>query len=125
MRSVVLCGSRRYRDAIHAFASRLRELGVDVYEPDYALPAWDKLAEGHPRYVTLGVVLDHFRMMRQADVVFVYNEDGYAGYSTTQEIGYAAALDKTIYALAMDPEPSREVLIRRVVPTPEELVKLL
>lgn len=34
-----------------------------------------------------------------ADVVFVFNKDGYAGNSTTLEIGYSVALGKPIYAL--------------------------
>ncbi len=60
-----------------------------------------------------------------ADVVFVYNKDGYAGPSTTLEIGFAVALGKPIYALAPDGELCRHVLFREVIATPKELLKRL
>ena len=36
-----------------------------------------------------------------ADIVFIYNKNGYAGVSTTLEIGGALMLGKPIYALSM------------------------
>lgn len=125
MRTVVLCGSRRYHDQIRAFGARLKELGVDVYEPYLNRSEWDNLTEEFQRYVALGLTLDHFRKIELADVIYVYNEDGYAGYSTTMEMGYAAALRKPIYAYASDPEGPRGVLVREIITTPEELAKKL
>ena len=52
-----------------------------------------------------------------ADVVFVFNQDGYAGNSTTLEIGYAVALGKPIYAFSKDPELCRRVLFNHLLPS--------
>ena len=61
-----------------------------------------------------------------ADVVFVYNKNGYSGVSTTLELGYAVALGKPIYVLSdKDEELCRLVLFREVIKTPKELVKKL
>jgi len=60
-----------------------------------------------------------------ADVVFVFNKNGYAGVSTTMEIGCALALGKPIYALEKDTELCRNVLYREIINTPEEFVKRL
>lgn len=58
-----------------------------------------------------------------ADVVFVFNKNGYAGNSTTLEIGYAVALGKPIYALNADEELCRHVLFREFISSPAKLAK--
>ena len=64
--------------------------------------------------------------MRLADVIYIYNKDGYAGVSTNIEIGFAMGLNKPIYAFCEnDEEPHRKVLFNKIVSTPEELLKLL
>jgi nucleoside 2-deoxyribosyltransferase len=60
-----------------------------------------------------------------ADIVCVYDKDGYIGNSTTLEIGYAVGAGKPIYALAAAEELCRHVLFREIVTSPEELVKKL
>lgn len=60
-----------------------------------------------------------------ADIVFVYNKDGYCDNSTTLEIGYAVAANKPLYALSADDELCRHVLFREIIQTPEELAKRL
>lgn len=127
MKSVVLCGSRRFRPEIREFAKTLRELGVIVYEPylHSGTDEWDRLSDDYKEFVALGLTHDHFYKIRMADVVFVYNKDGYSGNSTTLEIGYAAATNKPVYALANDEELCRRVLFREFISSPEELVKRL
>lgn len=61
-----------------------------------------------------------------ADVVFIYNQDGYIGNSTTLELGYAVALGKPVYALCSDStEICRNVLFREVISDPAMLVEKL
>lgn len=61
-----------------------------------------------------------------ADVVYLFNKNGYSGNSTTLELGYAVALGKPIYALSdKDEELCRKILIREIVKTPEMLLKKL
>ena len=127
MQSVVLCGSRRFKPAIRAFATELEKRGAVVFAPylHSGQEEWDKLSDDYKKFVALGLTHDHFYKIQMADVVFVYNEGGYVGNSTTLEIGYAVALGKPIYALAADEELCRHVLFREIIPTPEELVKRL
>lgn len=128
MKSVVICGSRRFKPEIQEFARKLEELGVVVYEPylHQGQEEWEKMSEPYKNFTALGLTHDHFYKIKMADVVFVYNKDGYSGVSTTLEIGCALALSKPIYAFAPDnTERVRNVLFREIIPTPEELVKRL
>ena len=128
MRSVVICGSRRFKPEIREFAKKLKEKGVLVYEP-YLHKESDEgnqLSQEYKDFVALGLTHNHFYKIRMAEVVFVYNKDGYIGNSTTLEIGFAVALGKPIYALSdADEEICRKVLFSKAVKTPEELIKEL
>jgi hypothetical protein len=68
---------------------------------------------------------DHFNKIRIADVVYIYNEGGYAGPSTSMEIGFAVALGKPIYAYSVDEELCRQVLYRECVRNPEDMLTRL
>lgn len=127
MKSVVLCGSKRFKPEMREFAHKLREMGVLVYEPYLHTPQgdWEALSADYKKYVALGLTHDHFNKIRLADVVFIFNQGGYAGVSTTLEIGYSVACGKPVYALCGDEELSRFVLVREVLATPEELCKRL
>lgn len=129
MKSVVICGSSKFATEAMAFGAALEELGVVVYVPHFYRASggdWDRLQEFDKPFVALGLTLDHFAKIRMADVVFVYNKNGYAGNSTTLEIGYAVACNKPIYVLhGADAELCRKVLFRGVATTPAELVKVL
>jgi len=130
MKSVVICGSRRYRPEIVEFAEKLQELGVVVFAPylHEGKDEWDKLSEQYKKFTALGLTHDHFHKIEMADVVFVYNKDGYSGNSTTLEIGYSVATKKPIYAFSdkdKDEELCRNVLFRGIFTTPEELLKVL
>ena len=130
MKSVVICGSSRYALEIGEFAKKLKELGVIVYEPNLyrSNPEadWGALKEFDKKFVALGLTHDHFYKMRLADVIYVFNKEAYAGVSTTFEIGYAAALNKPIYAYdENDQEICRKVLFTKIIREPEELVKYL
>ena len=128
MKTVVMCGSRRFKPEIREFAKRLKKFGVVVYEPylHSGQDEWAKLSDDYKKFVALGLTHDHFYKIQMADVVFVFNKDGYAGNSTTLEIGYAVALGKPIYALNGDDEElCRRVLFREIISSPTELVKKL
>lgn len=128
MKTVVICGSRRFKPEIREFAKRLKKLGAVVYEPylHSGQDEWAKLSDDYKKFVALGLTHDHFYKIQMADVVFVFNKDGYAGNSTTLEIGYAVALGKPIYALnGDDQELCRHVLFREIISSPTELAKKL
>lgn len=127
MKSIVLCGSRRFKPEIREFGERLKELGVVVFEPylHSGQDEWQKLSDDYKKFVALGLTHDHFYKIKMADVVFIYNKDGYCGNSTTLEIGYAVGVSKPLYALSKDEELCRHVLFREIIKTPEDLVKRL
>lgn len=128
MKTVVICGSRRFKSGIRKFAKKLKEKGVVVYEPylHEGGKEWDKLSQKYRDFIALGLTHDHFYKVRMADVVFIYNKNGYAGNSTTLEVGFAVALGKPVYAFSnKDDDLCRKVLIREVVNTPEKLLEKL
>ena len=127
MKSVAICGSRRYKRGIKTFASKLKKAGIVVYEPILNTDRKINELPDHLKYYSfLGLTHHQFDAIRKADVVFVFNKDGYMGNSTTLELGFAVALAKPIYALEEDKtEPCRNVLIDKVVKTPKKLIQEL
>jgi len=127
MKSVVICGSRRYKKEIKDFSRQLQNRGIMVFEP--FMNENEKileLDEDLKTYAYLGLTLHHFEFIKKADTVFIYNKNGYAGNSTTLELGVAAGLGKPIFALENDKdEKCRDVLFDKIVKTYEELVDLL
>jgi nucleoside 2-deoxyribosyltransferase len=128
MKSVVICGSTRFKSDIKKFAAALIKSGVVVYAPylHEGKEEWENLSGQYKKFTALGLTHDHFYKIRMADVVYIYNKDGYSGVSTTMELGYAVALGKPIYALSgKDDELCRLVLFREIVTTAMDLVKKL
>ena len=127
MKTVVICGSRRYKTEVRQFAQELKKHGVIVFEPIMNTnPKINHLDEDLKTYAFLGLTWHHLEFIRKADVVFIYNQDGYMGNSTTLELGAAAALVKPIFALEPDPqEATRNVLIDEIIGTADELIKRL
>jgi nucleoside 2-deoxyribosyltransferase len=61
-----------------------------------------------------------------ADVVYVYNEEGYSGVSVSMEIGYAVAVNKPVYVYDdKDEEICRRVLFTGVAKEPTDLLNYL
>lgn len=140
MKSVVICGSQRYKNEIKKFAEKLRKLGVPiVFEPNFErqrkklLTAKEKvrLQSRSYRDRVPAMVHEHFDRIRKADVCYIYNKKGYLGVNTTLELGFAHGKNMVIYALEPEKpveeggEICRDILFTEIVDTPEELVKRL
>lgn len=140
MKSIVICGSQRYKNEIKALANRLCELGAPVvFEPDFErqrikltkMKESARLRSRSYRERVPAMVHQHFDRIRKADVCFVYNKNGYLGVNTTLEIGFAHGKNMVIYAL--EPEKNikfggeicRDILFTEIIDTPEELIKRL
>lgn len=128
MKSVVICGSRRFKPEIKRFAKSLIKLGVVVYAPylHEGKDEWKKLSDQYKQFTALGLTHDHTYKIKMADVIYVYNKDGYSGVSTTMEIGAALALGKPIYAYSdKDKELCRHTLFREIIKSPRKLYQKL
>jgi len=128
MKSLVICGSKKYKPEMRSFAAKLKKFGIVVYEPylHSGQKEWQELSDQYQKFIALGLTHDHMYKIKMADVVYIFNKDGYAGVSTTMEIGAAVALNKPIYAFSdKDTELCRLTLFREIIKTPKELYKKL
>src|SRR3989344_4814321 len=140
MKSVVICGSQRYKVEIKKFAERLRKLGVPVvFEPNFdrqrkkMLAATEKtrLLSKSYRDRVPAMVHEHFDRIRKADVCYIYNKNGYLGVNTTLELGFAHGKNMIIYALEPElpveagGEICRDILFTEIIEKPEELIRRL
>ncbi|MFA5333323.1 MAG: hypothetical protein WC376_02410 [Candidatus Nanoarchaeia archaeon] len=127
MKSVVICGSSRFKKEALEFAKELEAKGVIVYKPFHAnVNEILKLDSEIQEYAFCGLSLHHLNYIRKADAVFIFNQNGYIGNSTMLEIGASFALVKPIYSLEKyDADKSIAVLIDAVAKTPDELIKKL
>ena len=80
MKSIVICGSQRYKSEIQAFALKLRKLGVPiVFEPNFerqrkamlTKKEKDRLASKSYRDRVPAMVHEHFDRIRKADVCYI------------------------------------------------------
>ncbi|QQS19982.1 hypothetical protein IPL85_00770 [Candidatus Saccharibacteria bacterium] len=132
MKSVVVCGSKKYREEIAAFCAELEKFGVLVFEPSF--PSGNNIVAEtdtfHSEFITSkvfkGLTLEHFDWIRKAEVCYVFNKDDYVGASVTMEMAYASALGKPIFALEPKTgDPCRDALIDKVIASPKKLVQIL
>lgn len=95
MKSVVICGSTKFKEGAKAFAKKLIKLGVTVYLPYHNTnKGLFNLSDDLKEYAFNGLVRHHMDYIRKADVCYIYNEQGYVGHNTSVEIGFATALSK-------------------------------
>lgn len=127
MKTVAFCGSGKNFESMKKFIEELQELGIVVYSPidDAPLNDWTNVNTFVRRYSASGLMHNGFQRIRKADVVFVFNKDGYIGNATTLEIGFAVAIGKPIYALTEDTDIDRDVLYDSYVTSAAELVEYL
>lgn len=140
MKSVVVCGSQRYKEEIKAFAQRLRKLGVPiVFEPNFERQRKKMLVKEEKfrlksksyRDRVPAMVHEHFDRIRKADVCYIYNKSGYLGVNTTLELGFAHGKNMIIYALEPEKpienggEICRDILFTEIIDKPEDLVRRL
>ncbi len=129
MKSVVVCGSKKYAEEIAAYCAELEKLGVLVFEPDFKEVGHENEIYHSPYHTAKmfkGFTLEHFDWIRKAEVCYVFNKNEYVGASVTMEMAYASALGKPIFALeAGTGDPCRDALIDKVITSPKTLARIL
>lgn len=117
---ITACGSGKHRALVHGITNRLKEKGFIVLPPPlHNMPALTADASAE---LTLlgwkGATFAHFARIQKSQLCLFVNPEGYLGYSSTLELGYAASLGKLIIALEHDTaEPAREGLFDLVLET--------
>lgn len=108
---VTLCGSTKYMDAFISEQRRLTLEGLIVIsvglfghmeQGSYVPGAVDLGTDDAPSDVKLMLDNLHFRKIDLANRIHVINPDGYIGFSTSNEVHYAAWMGREI--TYMDPE---------------------
>lgn len=128
MKTIVISGSiKKAGEEIENFAKELEDAGFRVIYPKlgFRTDDWGKLSEAALRKLYKGLTIEYFDLIERADVVFIYNKEGYCGNSVTMELAYAYAMRKPIYALMKDQEISRDVLFDGYAENPEELIRYI
>jgi nucleoside 2-deoxyribosyltransferase len=64
---------------------------------------------------------EHIENVKQTDIIYIVDTNGYVGRSTSVEIGVAYGLGKEIYALERINDPAVDILIDDVL-SPQELI---
>ncbi len=138
----MLCSSMRFRNDLTGFTQALRGFNVGmILEPDFRRLSEEtvqkeeveRLKEDGYRESIPGFVLSHlWKKIAPADVVYIYNKDGYIGHNTLGELFFAAgkekficAYDERMMADGQVREVCAEVLVNRIVKDPKELAALL
>jgi nucleoside 2-deoxyribosyltransferase len=129
MKTVAICGESRFAEEIRQFAGRLSRSGVVVYVPNFYRVSggdWNRIRDFDKPYLAAGLTHTHFHKIRIADVIFVYNQNGYVGTGTTMEIGFAAACNKPIFALSdKDDDLSRAALFQGILSDADQFLQFL
>lgn len=130
-RSVVLCGSRQKREGLWRFHDELAALGIAVLKPDFEGPKHfsDMEEEERMKYPEYRIHLEsmvraHLERIRNADLTFMYNEDGKFGTNTRLEFDYARKHGKPIFSLL--PLPARhQMYVEAVITSAQALLPWL
>jgi len=142
---VLFCGSFKFFEEMEKIALECRRLGFDCYLPKFAFAAStpaeiEKIKEIKKRdglreeeFAKVIRVKERFyRLLRECDVVVVFDKDGYIGLSVAAEIGAAHILGKPTLFIEEPEDIGLRALLRfsphfKVVPLrrlPEELRNL-
>ena len=119
MTSVCICGSFRFYDEMLDLREGLHARGVLC---EWPMPGPRRDPNAMPLDEARAAILSHLERIDRADLVFVFNKDGYVGNSVALEIGYAYARRKPVYVLAPFPDPCLMSLVTAVV-TLEDLMQ--
>ena len=98
MIKLVFCGSNKFYDKIVDIKDRMIKLYGDYL--DIVLPAYcDTPVEEMSDFKYEMLLTGHFKKIESADMVVIFDFDGYVGKSTCMEIAYAYAHKKPIIGL--------------------------
>ncbi len=120
MTSVCICGSFRFYDEMVQLRNALQARGIMC---EWPTPGPRCAPNAMTADEARDAIMRHLERMDRAELIFVFNQDGYLGNSVVMEIGYAYAQRKPIYVLAPIQDQFLMCLVMAVVSL-EELLQL-
>ena len=147
MIKICFCSSQKFRPELEKFMADFQKIARKnkqsfvIFHPEFEKKERKfelssekmRLQDASYRKAIPGVVYNHlFRKVAQADIVFIFNKDGYIGANTHGELFAAAITRKLIFALEpkflmgsypkdMYEEPSASYLVHDIAKSPKEL----
>lgn len=117
----------RFATEMASWAEFLNANGIVAHAPDLlGDDEWNRATEEERRVLAHTLATNHFSKIESSDIVFVFNESGYAGPSVTLEMGFAVAHKKPMYAKCSDvDEVCRDVWFNGYCQTKEELLAVV
>lgn len=105
-KSVYVAGSFKSLEQMQAVRDRLLDAGIQT-----------TMSEPSPHNGIDGCL----QRIREADVTYILNFNGYLGKSVAMDIGYALGLGKPVYALEPISDPDITHLLDKIV-TPDDII---
>ncbi|MFB0514047.1 MAG: nucleoside 2-deoxyribosyltransferase [Candidatus Bathyarchaeia archaeon] len=121
MKTVCLCGSFKFYQEMNKVEEILVRKDIKCIKP-VPFPHEDPRKSRAREEEEIGTK-EHIENVKQADIIYVVDKDGYVGRSTSVEIGVAYGLGKKIYAMERIKDPAVDILVDEVL-SPEELVSV-
>lgn len=119
MKTVCLCGSFKFYHEMSKVEEILVRNGLKCIKP-VPFPHGDPGNRRTREEEKIGTK-EHIENVKQADIIYVVDKDGYVGRSTSVEIGVAYGLGKKIYAMERIKDTAVDILVDEVL-SPEELI---
>jgi len=113
MKTVCLCGSFSFYQEMNKIEAILVRNHIKCIKP-VPYPDEDPRKSRTREEEEIGTK-EHIENVKQADVIYVVDKDGYVGRSTSVEIGVAYGLGKKIYALERIKDPAVDILVNEVL----------
>jgi hypothetical protein len=108
MKKIFIAGSRKFYEEIDKIQDDLITIGIKVETADKSRDSEEDNLDNQTF-----VLLNAFKKIQEADILYVYSKEGYIGKTVAMEIAYAHAMKKEIIAREEIKELSAQALITR------------
>jgi hypothetical protein len=102
---ICISGSTKFKDEILKISKILNENNISHFLPIMEFPKELETAEMTTKYV-----FEHFKKMRDSEIILVVNPNGYIGNSVKIEIGFAKGLGKRLIYIEKTNQPEPDCL---------------
>ncbi len=114
MKITISC-SMKYRDIVRDTINGLNNLGLQSLFPnlDYGD---NKIDVSNAIKIVKQLAIEHYKAIKEADLVYFITPEGYMGTSCKLELGYAIANEKIIYFSEPTNDPALDCYVTKFIP---------